>query len=351
MKIELFDFSLPDKLIAQQPKDIRSNSRLLVYYKDKDLIVDSFTKNLVDFLDPSCHLVFNDSKVIPARIKIKRDEKNGELLITKIIDKNNIEAITDKAKKYKKGTKIILPDGTTAITTKEIDHIKRIFSIENDSFNNSISNFNSNFSIEYFEKYGEIPLPPYIKRNVTEENDKIRYQTVFCKEYGSIAAPTAGLHFDNYIFESLKIKNIDYNFITLNVGLGTFLQMRVENIEDHKIHSEDFFISDNEANKINDAIKKNKKIIPIGTTSLRTLESNFSNNQIVSGLSKSSLYIYPPYQFKVAKGLFTNFHTPKSTLIVLVAAMVGVEKILEIYKYAIEKEYRFFSYGDAMLII
>ncbi len=340
MKTELFNFFIPEKLIAQEPKNIRSESRMLVYYREKDLIVDSYTKDIAIFLDSSYHLVFNDSKVLPARIKVTRDGSKGELLITKVEDKRNIEAITDKAKRYKSGRSITLPDRTTAKVTKEIDEIKRVFTVENDLF-----------TIDYFEKYGEIPLPPYIKRETQKEQDKIRYQTTFCREYGAVAAPTAGLHFDDSIFSSLKDKNIEHSFVTLNVGLGTFLPMRAENIEEHKIHSEDFFIDENEADKINNAIKNNKKIIPIGTTSLRTLESSYINDKIASGAGKSSLYIYPPYEFKVAKGLFTNFHTPKSTLLVLVSSMVGLDKLIDIYKYAVEKEYRFFSYGDAMLIL
>jgi S-adenosylmethionine:tRNA ribosyltransferase-isomerase len=342
MKTDMFDFFIPENLIAQFPVKNRSDSRMLVYFRDKDVIIDSYTKNITDFLDTRHFLVFNNSRVIPARMKIKKKENNvnGEILVLKIIDENTLEIITDRSKKYKSGTALILPDGSISHIKKDTDDIVKILFSENKIF-----------TIEYFEKYGHVPLPPYIKKGEADDEDKSRYQTIYKKDYGSSAAPTAGLHFDDSLFLSLKKSNIDHAFLSLHVGLGTFQPIYAENIEDHKIHTEEYFIGTNDADKINDAIKNDKIIIPVGTTSLRTLETAFDNGFVKDGSGKSDIYIYPPYQFKIAKGLFTNFHTPRSSLAVLVSSMIGIDKISEIYKYAVKKEYRFFSYGDSMLIL
>ncbi len=341
MKTKIFDFNIPESLIAQYPSKKRSDSRLLVYDRKKDLIIDSFTKNISGFLDEQYFLVFNNSRVIPARFFIKKKDNNKdiEIIILKIIDEEKVEVLMNNAKKYPAGTELEFPGN-------------KIVNIEK-SFENGIKIIKSKeafFKIDYLEKFGGIPLPPYIKKN-PDKTDKKRYQTTFGIHHGSSAAPTAGLHFDKKIFKSLDKKEIQYAYVTLHVGLGTFQPIYTENIEEHKIHTEEYFINENEAGKINQAIKENKKIIPVGTTSLRTLETVFKNNEIKSGKGESSLYIYPPYKFKVANGLITNFHTPKSSLAVLVSAMIGVEKLLEIYQYAVKKEYRFFSYGDAMLIL
>jgi S-adenosylmethionine:tRNA ribosyltransferase-isomerase len=342
MKTDIFDFFVPDNLIAQKPSEKRSDSRLLVYDRKLDKITDSYTKNISDFLDDNYFLVFNNSRVIPARIQVKKKEndREGEILVLKIVDEKTIEIITDKAKKYKTGTIIIMPCGNQVVVTEDVDELVKVVKSEKQLF-----------TIDYFEKYGNVPLPPYIKGGIASEVDKERYQTVYKKYYGSAAAPTAGLHFDDRIFTSLKLKNIDHAFVSLHVGLGTFQPIYSSEIEDHKIHTEEYLIEPDEADKINNAIQNNKKIIPVGTTSLRTLETAFSNGKIISGTGKSGIYIYPPYNFKVASGLFTNFHTPKSSLAVLVSAMVGVEKLLSIYQYAVKNGYRFFSYGDAMLIL
>ena len=340
MKTEVFDFYVPDELIAQTPTKNRSDSRLLVYYRDKDLIKDSYTKNIPDCLSENDFLVFNNSKVIPARIFIKKKETDrvGEILILKIIDEYCVEVITDRARKYPVGSSVILPDEKEAEVIEDLDDGVKVLKSKEAIFN-----------IEYIESCGSVPLPPYI-RKVPDIEDRERYQTVYSKFYGSAAAPTAGLHFDDNIFNSLAEKNIDHAFVSLHVGLGTFQPIYSENIEDHKIHKEEYFIDETDAKKISKAIDEGKKIIPVGTTSLRTLESAFDNG-IKWGESFSELYIYPSYKFKVAGGLITNFHTPRSSLAVLVSALVGVKKLLEIYQYAVEKKYRFFSYGDAMLIL
>ncbi len=342
MKTELLNFNVPESLIAQSPSKKRSDSRLLVYNRITDKIIDSYTKNFVTFLNDEHFLIFNNSRVIPARMMINKKDNNrsGEILILKIIDPYQAEVLTDRAKKYSVGTILIFPDKNECYIKEDIDHGIKILCSDHPMF-----------TIEYIEKYGHVPLPPYIKKKNPDKKDKERYQTVFSKYYGSAAAPTAGLHFDKRIFKTLDDNNIKYAFISLHVGLGTFQPIYAPNIEDHKIHKEEYYIEKKEANKINKAISDNKKIIPVGTTSLRTLETAFNNGKIQYGAGLSNLYIHPPYHFKIINGLITNFHTPKSSLAVLVSSLIGVDKLLEIYHYAIKKEYRFFSYGDAMLII
>jgi S-adenosylmethionine:tRNA ribosyltransferase-isomerase len=344
MKSEIFNFHIPENLIAQKPAEERSNSRLLVYERKKDLLTDSAFKDLTDFLSSDDFLVFNNSKVIPSRFSItkKENKRSGEILILKIIDEHSLEIITDKSRKYPVGTVIIFQDGNEAVIEKEIDDQVKVLRSDNPLF-----------SLEYIEKYGNIPLPPYINKGKADINDRVRYQTTYAKDYGSAAAPTAGLHFDNFTFNLLNEKKIDYSFVSLNVGLGTFQPIYTEEIEDHKIHTEEYLIDKIDADKINTAVKNNKRVIPVGTTSLRTIESAFDpeNNKVISGKNSTDIYIYPGYEFKITGGLVTNFHTPKSSLAVLVSALVGVEKLLEIYDHAVKKEYRFFSYGDAMLIL
>ncbi len=342
MKTSIFDFDIPDELIAKYPSNKRSDSRLLVYKRLTGEIIDSHTKHIADFLDENCFLVFNNSRVIPARLPIHRESDNraGELLVLKIIDEYRAEALTDKAKKYPDGSVMILPGGIRAVVEKSIEEGVKVIKCGNPVF-----------TIDYFDKYGMVPLPPYIKREEEKSFDRDRYQTVYGSIYGSSAAPTAGLHFDEEIFRSLDNRGISRAFVSLHVGLGTFKPIYAENIEEHKIHREDYFIPEDDSQKINDAIRKGRRIIPVGTTSLRTLETAFENNEVKPGHGQSELYIYPPYNFRVAGGLITNFHTPKSSLIVLVSAMAGIENIKRIYAHAMDKKYRFFSYGDAMLIL
>ncbi len=341
MKTDDFDFELPDELIAQKPADIRSDARLLVYSRNTGMIIDSNVLHITDFIDDSYHLVFNNSKVIPCRMKIKKADSNreGELLVLKIIDSTTIHSLTDSNKKYKTGQRIVLPDGTIAIIKANIDDISKVIVSEKPVFN-----------VDFFNTYGSIPLPPYIKK-IPDSTDNERYQTTFSKKYGSAAAPTAGLHFDDKIFNILHDKKIDVSFVSLHVGLGTFQPIYSDTIENHQIHEEEYEIDKEEAFALNQAILNKKKIIPIGTTSLRTIESAYTNKGIFPGVQKTKLYITPGYQLKISSGLFTNFHTPKSSLAVLVASIIGYDNFIRIYKHAIENKYRFFSYGDAMLIL
>lgn len=342
MKTELFNFKIPEELIAQYPIEKRSNSKLLIYKKNEDKIIDTYFYEITSYLDKDTLLVFNNSKVIPARIYIKKinTKREGELLVLKIIDPCHAIVLFDKAKLYKKNTKVVLPDESIIKVTEELTDGTKF--VESDK---------GIFTLEYLKKFGNVPLPPYIRNKKTCSIDKDRYQTIYSKYYGSAAAPTAGFHFDEDVFKKIEEKGIETAFICLHVGLGTFQPIYKENIEEHQIHEEEYFIDEEDADKINKAIKEKKKIIAVGTTTLRTLESAYSIGGVKAGKGVTSLYIYPPYNFKIINGLVTNFHTPKSTLLVLVAALIGYEKLKQLYEYAIEKKYRFFSYGDAMLIL
>lgn len=341
MKTEDFDFDVPEHLIAQKPADKRSDARMLVYYRESGTIIDDRIMNITNYIGAEYHLVFNNSKVIPSRLLItKKDtERDGEFLVLKIIDEYSLLVITDKNKKYKVGTPVLLPDGSECHVAEEIDAIKRKIVTEKPIF-----------TIEYFTRYGLIPLPPYI-RKTPDELDRERYQTTFGVNYGSAAAPTAGLHFDERLFRELDAHHVGYSYISLHVGLGTFQPIYTDTIEQHAIHEEEYEISPEEADILNNALLSGKKILPVGTTSLRTLESASLEGVIQSGRRSTRLYITPGYTLRVASGLFTNFHTPKSSLSVLVAALVGYDNFKRIYQHAIDSEYRLFSYGDCMLIL
>lgn len=345
MKTDEYDFTVPEHLIAQKPAKQRSDSRMLVYYREDKRIEDHQVTDLPEILNKEYHLVFNNSKVIPSRLTIRKREngREGELLILKILDEQRVIALTDKNKKYKPGEEIVLPysEGEELVcgVVREVDPLRREFYCERPIF-----------TIDYLNKYGKIPLPPYI-RKIPDEEDKVRYQTIYSQAYGSAAAPTAGLHFDKKIFSVLDQREISYSYVTLHVGLGTFQPIYADTIEAHQIHEEEYEMTAEETNILNRALISGKKILPVGTTSLRTLESNFNGVEFSKGKSKTHLYITPGYTLKIAGGLFTNFHTPKSSLAVLVSAITGFDEFKRIYSHAIEKEYRFFSYGDCMLIL
>lgn len=345
MQTEDYNFEVPEHLIAQHPAEHRSDSRMLVYHRDGKKIEDRMFKDLPEIINSKYHLVFNNSRVICSRLAVTKESTGhkGELLILKLEDENHALALTDKSKKYKTGEKIILPGGNdkriTCVVEEEIDSLKKRLYCEEPVF-----------TVEYLNKYGTIPLPPYIKKDV-DDNDKIRYQTIYSKPYGSAAAPTAGLHFDNEIFSRLKNAGVNHTYVTLHVGLGTFQPIYSDTIEGHKIHQEEYEITEDEARELNDAVAAGKILLPVGTTSLRTIESNFNDGKFSAGHFATQLYITPGYKLKAAGALFTNFHTPKSSLAVLVSAITGYEEFREIYKHAVENEYRFFSYGDCMLIL
>lgn len=345
MRTEDYNFEVPEHLVAQHPAEHRSDSRMLVYYRDSKKIEDRMFRELPELLNDKYHLVFNNSRVISSRIAVTKESTGhkGELLILKLEDANHAIALTDKSKKYKTGEKIVLP-------TEEGKHLVCVVEEEIDSLKKRLYCEEPVFTVEYLNKYGTIPLPPYIKKDV-DEDDKIRYQTIYSKPYGSAAAPTAGLHFDEEVFSQLKKKGVNHTYVTLHVGLGTFQPIYSDTIEGHQIHQEEYEITKDEECELNDAIAAGKILLPVGTTSLRTIESNFENGKFNAGQFATRLYITPGYKLKAAGALFTNFHTPKSSLAVLVSAITGYDEFIRIYNHAVKQEYRFFSYGDCMLIL
>lgn len=337
MNLSDFDYDLPEELIAKYPLSERSSSRLLkVNVSTKEISHHTF-KDLPDLLNPTDLLVFNNTKVLPARLYAQKPTGGQvEILLERILNEKEIIAHC-RASHLKPGHELIINND---IKFKVMDH-QRFYHLE------LISNHNL---LEIFETHGHVPLPPYMERE-EELSDKERYQTIYAKHQGSAAAPTAGLHFDDGIFKKLAEKGIEHTFVTLHVGAGTFQPVKAEDITQHQMHSEVYEVTKDAANKINQAKSAGRRIIAIGTTSVRTLESA-SNEQgeISASIGETSIFIYPSYQFKLIDGMITNFHLPKSSLIMLVAAFAGLDLTLKAYQIAIENHYRFFSYGDAMLL-
>jgi S-adenosylmethionine:tRNA ribosyltransferase-isomerase len=352
MKTSDFSFHLPDNLIAQFPPEKRGRSRLMTLNRVTGKRTRRMAEELPEILlegeflgrDGGLPLlVFNNSKVRKARLLGVSEETGAKvefLLVEKFKD-GSWKTIVNHAKRRKPLSRYVFYDTSGA----QIARAKIILGIN--EFR--ILEFETQISEEWLEKYGHIPLPPYIKRE-DAPSDANRYQTIYAKETGSSAAPTAGLHFTREILDRLSANGIESVFITLHVGMGTFYPVRSENIEDHAMHSEPFSIDENTARKINEAKEAGRKIVAVGTTSARTLESAWSERKIVSGEGSTAIFIYPGYKFKIVDALFTNFHTPESTLLMLVSAFAGRELILESYAEAVKEGYRFFSYGDAMLI-
>lgn len=340
MNIEEFDFDLPEELIAQTPLEKRDESRMLVLDKKTGEIEHKHFSDIVDYLKEGDVLVLNDTKVMPARLLGVKEETNAviEILMLKNIENATWECLTKPAKRVKIGTVISFGDGI--LKAKCIDVKEegiRIFELKYDGI-----------LYEILDKLGEMPLPPYIHEKLA---DKDRYQTVYAKNIGSAAAPTAGLHFTKELLEKIKKKNIEVLFVTLHVGLGTFRPVNVSNINDHKMHSEFYQMSKEVADKLNEAKKSNRRIISVGTTSTRTLETImnlYGKFKECSGWT--DIFIYPGYKFKAIDALITNFHLPKSTLVMLVSALAGRENIMNAYHEAIKEKYRFFSFGDSMFI-
>ncbi len=326
MKTSDFYFNLPEELIAQFPTEKRGESRLLVLKKDSGEIIHSSVKDLSSFIDRDTVIVFNNTKVRKARLfGISETGGKTEFLLLEKLDGNKWNAISSKLKKQKPGKTFTFPENLTGIVTEKDE---KGMTIE----------FDIAIDDTYLEKYGHIPLPPYIKRTDIK-SDSERYQTIYSEKTGSAAAPTAGLHFTEEILENLRAKGIKTAFITLHVGMGTFKPIHSETVEEHIMHEESYEISEETAEIINKAKNSGKKILAVGTTTLRALESSASvNNEIVSGKGKTSIFIYPGYKFKIVGQLFTNFHTPDSTLILLVSAFAGISKIKESYREAIDKK-------------
>ena len=336
MKLTDFDYYLPEDLIAKHPPKRRRDSRLLIVdCLSKDFKEASFT-DLGKFLKPSDLLVFNNTKVMRARIfGNKSSGGKVEILIERIIDEFHAFAHIRANRSIKKGALISLENKCKFEVLAKDKGIYKLLS--------------SQPLYEFLDSYGELPIPPYLNRPV-EDIDNERYQTIYASELGAVAAPTAGLHFDERMFDELKEQNINSAYITLHVGAGTFQTLREEDLENNSLHSEFVKIDDKASNLINLAKKRKGRVIPIGTTSMRAIESAANNHYIQPWSGETNIFIKPGYNFEITDALLTNFHLPKSSLLLLISAMAGKELIFEAYQYAIERRFRFFSYGDAMLI-
>ncbi len=340
MKTADFDYYLPEELIAQTPLKNRDESKLLIMDRTTGEITHDIFSNIINYIDENDVLVFNDTKVIPARlIGVKSDTKAViEVLLLKDLGNNIWECLTKPAKRVHIGSLISFGDGklTMECIEKLDEGITRFKLIYN------------GILMEILDELGTMPLPPYIHEKL---KDKDRYQTVYAKNVGSAAAPTAGLHFTKELIEKIKEKNIECYFVTLHVGLGTFRPVNVEDVDKHVMHSEEYYMSDSVAKKLNDAKKMGKNIISVGTTTTRVLESIYTKyNKFVECHEETNIFIYPGYKFKAVDSLITNFHLPKSTLIMLVSAFSTKENVMNAYKIAVENKYRFFSFGDSMFI-
>ncbi|EOA2269121.1 tRNA preQ1(34) S-adenosylmethionine ribosyltransferase-isomerase QueA [Listeria monocytogenes] len=341
MKVEDFDFDLPEELIAQTPLLDRTSSRLMVLDKKTGDIKDQHFTDIISYLNEGDALVLNDTRVLPARLHGIKDETGAhiEVLLLKQKEGNAWETLVKPAKRIRKGATITFGDGALkAICLEELEHGGRIleFSYEGIFY-------------EVLEQLGEMPLPPYIKEQLADQD---RYQTVYAKENGSAAAPTAGLHFTEDLLAKISAKGVEIIFVTLHVGLGTFRPVDVEDTTNHKMHSEFYRLTEESAERINKIKAQGGKVVAVGTTSIRTLETIASRHdgKLVAESGWTEIFISPGYTFQAVDALITNFHLPKSTLIMLVSALSDRTKILAAYNHAVEEQYRFFSFGDAMFI-
>lgn len=340
LKTKDFYYDLPQELIAQVPLQDRTSSKLMLLNKETGAVEHKIFKDIIDYLGENDVLVFNNTRVLPARLYgIKKDTRaNIEILLLKRIELNKWQILVKPAKRVKIGTKIDFGDGKlTANVIEEFEEGIRIVEFEYSGvFEDIISNL------------GFMPLPPYIKEKLA---DKERYQTVYSKINGSSAAPTAGLHFTNELIEKLRKNKVQTEYITLHVGLGTFRPVKTDKLEEHTMHNEHYHIDEDTANRLNTAKKSGKRIIAVGTTTVRTLESAVDDDGYLKKLQdNTNIFIYPPYKFKFVDSIITNFHLPESTLIMMISAFAGKDKVFNAYNQAIQNKYRFFSFGDAMFI-
>ena len=335
-----FYYDLPPELIAQHPLKDRAGSRLLVLDKETGKIEHKNFRNIIEYLNPGDCLVMNNTRVIPARLYGVKEDTGGkiEFLLLKRIDLNTWNVILKPGKRARTGARFVFGDGLLKAEVIELrPDGNRIVRFEYDGV-----------CEELLDKLGEMPLPPYIKEKLA---DKQRYQTLYSKIEGSAAAPTAGLHFTNELLEDIKDKGVKTAYLTLHVGLGTFRPVSVENVEEHVMHTEHYEVSQEAADIINETRKSGGRIIAVGTTSVRTLETVAEDNGTMKAeIGDTSIFIYPGYKFKVTDSIITNFHLPESTLLMLVSAFAGKENIFEAYEQAVKEKYRFFSFGDAMLL-
>jgi S-adenosylmethionine:tRNA ribosyltransferase-isomerase len=341
MKTDDFDFKLPEELIAQHPLQDRSSSKLMVVDIEKKEIEHHHFFNIIDYLNKGDVLVLNDTKVMPARLfGVKEDTyANIELLILKMLPNDEIECLVGNAKAVKLGTIVTFGNGELKVECISVkEEGIRIFKL-----------IYQGIFLEILESLGTMPLPPYIKEKLIDQN---RYQTVYAKELGSAAAPTAGLHFTKDLLFKIREKGVIITYITLHVGLGTFRPVSVDEVSKHIMHEEDYYMTDETATILNNAKKENRRIIAVGTTSVRTLETVYNKyNKFKNSYGSTNIFIYPGYEFKAIDCLITNFHLPKSTLMMLISAFASKELVMHSYQEAINNKYRFFSFGDSMFLI
>ncbi|HFU3985178.1 TPA: tRNA preQ1(34) S-adenosylmethionine ribosyltransferase-isomerase QueA [Streptococcus suis] len=336
-----FDFELPEELIAQVPLEKRDSSKLLILDREQQSMVDSHFDHIIDQLHPGDALVMNNTRVLPARLYGYKPETNGhvELLLLKNTQGDQWEVLAKPAKRLRVGTTVAFGDGRlTATIVEELEHGGRIVEFAYEGI-----------FLEVLESLGEMPLPPYIHEKL---EDRERYQTVYAKENGSAAAPTAGLHFTQELLEKIEAKGVKLVYLTLHVGLGTFRPVSVDNVDEHEMHSEFYNLSAEAAQTLNQVKADGGRIVAVGTTSIRTLETigNKFDGRLEADSGWTNIFIKPGYEFRIVDAFSTNFHLPKSTLVMLVSAFAGREFVLEAYKHAVEENYRFFSFGDAMFI-
>jgi S-adenosylmethionine:tRNA ribosyltransferase-isomerase len=349
MKLSQFKFNLPDSLIANNPAQSRDESRLMVLNRETGKIEHKIFRDVLDYYDDKDVMIINNTKVFPARMYGNK-EKTGATIEVFLLRELNKElrlwdVLVDPARKIRVGNKLYFGDDDLLIaevvdnTTSRGRTIRFLFDGTDEEFRRNV------------EILGETPLPKYIKRKATAE-DKERYQTIFAKHEGAVAAPTAGLHFSRELMKRLELKGVDFAEVTLHVGLGTFRQVEVEDLTKHKMDSEQFIIEPGQADIVNRGIERKSRICAVGTTSMRAIESAVSANKTLKSANDwTSKFIFPPYEFSIANSMITNFHTPESTLLMMVCAFGGYEHVMNAYEVAVKEKYRFYSYGDAMLII
>lgn len=349
MKLSEFDFELPEELIAEYPVDNRDESRLMVVHRDTGKIEHKMFKDVLEYFDDGDVMIRNNTKVFPARMYGNK-EKTGakiEVFLLRELNRDSLlwDVLVDPARKIRIGNKLYFGENEDLVaevidnTTSRGRTLRFLFDGTYEEFKGKVM------------ELGETPLPKYIKRPV-EDQDEERYQTIYAKEEGAVAAPTAGLHFSKQLLKRLELKGVDFAEVTLHVGLGTFRPVEVEDLTKHKMDSEEAVINQETADKVNTAKKNKKRVCAIGTTSMRSIESSVSTDGLLKPFTGwTNKFIFPPYDFSIADSLITNFHTPQSTLLMMVSAFMGHELMMEVYQEAIKEKYRFYSYGDAMLIL
>ena len=349
MKLSQFNFDLPDELIAEYPSENRDEARLMIVHRDTGEIEHKLFKDVIDYIDEGDVMIMNNTKVFPARMYGNK-EKTGakiEVFLLRELNRESLlwDVLVDPARKIRIGNKLYFGDDESLVaevidnTTSRGRTLRFLFDGPYEEFKKKIT------------ELGETPLPKYIKREV-EPSDEERYQTIYAKEEGAVAAPTAGLHFSRQLLKRLELKGVDFAEVTLHIGLGTFRPVEVEDLTKHKMDSEQMFITEKCADKVNDAKKNKKKVVAVGTTAMRAIETSVSTDGLLKPYEGwTNKFIFPPYDFSIADALITNFHTPLSTLLMMISAFGGHDLVMKAYEEAVKEKYKFYSYGDAMLIL